>query len=180
MPTRSSDKPPSPAAIAVNAILFVIHLVVGTIGVTFAAAVQTYSVMLFLHPFFPSLGSRTVHWILTETPYFPVQILGGLLCGFLLGRRYSHQVMLWIWIVPAMGIALMLLFAPLQSIIVSGVEISKTEHFFGWDCLPQNHCFYQVGLTLPFYTASAYSLGALVARTFTRSRRQAPAESGSR
>src|SRR3979411_1009792 len=59
---------------AMNVLLFLGHLLLSTLGVAVAAAVLTYSVVLSLHPFFPSLNSRTVHWILTETPYFPVQI----------------------------------------------------------------------------------------------------------
>jgi hypothetical protein len=136
----------------------------GTVGILIMSAVLTYSVLLPLHQVFPFLGARTVHWILTETPYFPVQIMVGLLCGFQLGRRYRHSAMLWIWSVPALAIILLMLFAPLTPVVISGVEITKAEHFFGWGCLPQNHCFEQVGLTLPFYAASAYSLGGLFAR----------------
>ena len=34
---------------------------------------------------------------------------------------------------------------------------------------PQNHCFEQVALTIPFYSATAYALGALIARNLPRS-----------
>jgi len=77
--------------------------------------------------------------------------------------------MLWTWAVPALAISLALLFAPLRPVIVSGVEITKVEHFFGWSCLPQNHCFEQVALTMPFYSATAYAVGAFLARNFPRS-----------
>jgi hypothetical protein len=75
-------------------------------------------------------------------------------------------MVLWTWTVPALAIMLVLLFAPLRPVFVSGVEISKLQHFFGWGCLPQNHCFEQVGLTLPFYSATAYAVGAFLARKF--------------
>jgi hypothetical protein len=155
---------------AVNALRFLVHLMVSTFGVGVAAAVLTYSVVLSLHLFFPSLGSRAVHWILTETPYFPVQIAVGLLWGFQLGRRYGHVVMLWTWIVPALTIAFFILFVPLPPVVVSGVEITKTEHFFGWGCLPQNHCF-EWPLTLLLYSAAAYSFGAFLARIIPRGSR---------
>jgi hypothetical protein len=154
----------SPHEVATNVLHFLVHLTTGAIGTPIMSAVLTYSVLLPLHQFFPFLGSRTVHWILTETPYFPVQIMVGLLCGFQLGRRYRHLAMLWVWTVPALAIILLILFAPLTPVLVSGVEITKVEHFFGWVCLPQNHCFEQVGVTLPFYAASAYSLGGFLAR----------------
>jgi hypothetical protein len=149
---------------ALDTLRFLVHLIASTLGVTVTAAILAYSVALTLHPIFPPIGSRTVHWILTETPYFPVQIVVGLLWGFQLGRRYGHKVMFWTWIVPALGIALLILFAPLRPTVVSGAEITKTAHFFGWACLPQNHCFEQVGFTLPLYSAIAYSMGALLAR----------------
>jgi hypothetical protein len=155
---------PSVHQIAANGLRFFLHLIVSALGVPIASAVLAYAVLLPLHQFFPSVGSRTVHWILTETPYFPVQILVGFMQGFQLGRRYGHRVMLWTWIVPALAIALAMLFAPLRPVLVSGVQITGVRRFFGWACLPQNHCYEQVALTIPFYSASAYSLGAFVAR----------------
>ena len=148
---------------AMNVLHFLGHLLISTFGVGVAAAVLTYAVVLPLHQFFPSLNSRTVHWILTETPYFPVQIIVGLLWGFQLGRRYQHRVILWTWVVPAVAIAFLILFVPLPPVVVSGVEITKTEHFFGRECLPQNHCF-EWALTVLLYAAGAYSLGAFSAR----------------
>src|SRR5579864_8043011 len=148
---------------ATNVLHFLGHLLVSTLGVPVAAAVVTYSVVLPLHHLFPSLSSRTVHWILTETPYFPVQIIVGLLLGFQLGRRYRHRVMLWTWIMPGLVIAFLILFVPLRPVVVSGVEITKTEHFFGSGCLPQNHCF-DWSFTVLLYAALAYSLGAFAER----------------
>jgi hypothetical protein len=99
-----------------------------------------------------------------------VQILVGLLWGFQLGRRYGHRVMLWIWIVPALGIILLIQFAHLSVVVVSGVQLTKTEHFFGWGCLPQNHCYDQTGFTLPLYAAAAYSIGAFATSMLPRRR----------
>jgi hypothetical protein len=149
---------------AMNALHFLVHLIVGTVGVPVAAAAVTFAVVRLLHQFFPALGSRTAPWILTETPYFPVQIAVGLLPGFLLGRLYRHRAMQWMWTMPAVAIALLMLFVPLRPVIVSGIEITKAQHFFGWACLPQNHCFDQVAFTLPLYAAGAYALGAFAAR----------------
>lgn len=125
---------------------------------------KPYSLLLPLHQFSPSVGSRTVRWILTETPYFPLQIFVGLLWGFQLSRRYRHFAMLWTWSVPATAIVLLVLFAPLRPVVVSGIESTGFSRFFGWSCLPQNRCFEQVVFTIPFYSASAYSSGAFLAR----------------
>jgi hypothetical protein len=156
---------------AVDGLCFLGHVALSTLGVVVVAATLTYSVVLSLHPFFSSLGTRTVGWILTETPYFPVQIVVGLLWGFQVGRRYQHRVMLWTWVVPALAIVSLILFVPLRSVVVSGVELTKAEHFFGWGCLPQNHCF-DWSLTVLLYAAAAYSIGAFAARMLPRRARQ--------
>lgn len=110
---------------------FILHLAVGTLGVVILAAFSAFSATEALHLFFSTIGSRTASWILTETPYFPVQIATGLLLGFQIGRRYGHRVMLWVWVVPALLIALAIRFAPLHPVVVSGAEISSRQHFFG-------------------------------------------------
>jgi hypothetical protein len=153
---------------------FLGHLILSAIGVPVIASVLRYSILLSLQQFYPSLSFRAgqrMEWILMETPYFPVQILIGLLLGFQLSRRYRHKVMLWTWIVPALTIALLVLFAPFPPMVISGVEITKADHFFGWSCLPQNHCYEQTGVTLPLYAAAAYSLGAFLARVIPITRR---------
>jgi hypothetical protein len=155
--------------IALDGLRFLVHSVIAVIGVPVAASIIRYSILLSLQQFYPSVAVRAgkqMHWILLQTPYFPVQILIGLLWGFQVGRHYRHRVMLWTWTVPALAIMLALLFAPLTPVIVSGVEITKLQHFFGWGCLPQNHCFEQLALTLPLYSATAYAVGALLSRKF--------------
>jgi len=151
-----------------NAIRFLLHLIVSTLGVILLAALSAFTLTSALHPIFPTIGSRTASRILTETPYFPAQIVTGLLLGFQLGRRYDHRVMLWTWVAPASLISCLILFVPLSPVVVSGVEITPIQHFFGWACLPQNHCFEQVGFTVLLYAASAYSVGALLVRRIPR------------
>lgn len=155
----------------ISLVRFVGHLLLGAIGAPVMASVLRYSILFFLAQFDPPLSSRAAHWmqqVLMETPFFPVQIFIGLLWGFQFGRRWEHKVMLWIWTVPALVIIFLILFAPFPPAVIGGVEITKPEHFFGWACLPQNHCFEQVGLTLPLYSATSYSLGALIARAVPR------------
>jgi hypothetical protein len=159
---------------AMNVVYFLGHLIVSTFGVVIVASILRYSIVISLREFFPSLSPRIGEWILMETPYFPVQILIGLLWGYKLGRRYGHNVMLWTWVVPALGIALLIRFAQLSAVVVSGVELTRTQHFFGWGCLPQNHCYDQTGYTLLLYAAAAYSLGALLARVAKRAKAGGP------
>ena len=143
-----------------NVLRFFLHLVISTFGVIILAALSVFSITEALHPIFPTIGSPTASWILTQTPYFPVQILTGFLMGFKIARRYQDRVMLLVWIAPALVIAYVIGSVPLRPVMVSGVEISPMQHFFGWNCLPQNHCYEQVGATVFLYSSLAYSLGA--------------------
>ncbi len=131
MPQRSRRE------IALDGLRFIVHLTVSAIGVPIAASVLRYSIVVPLHEVFPLVSLRTGHWILLQTPYFPVQIVIGLLWGFQLSRRYRHVAMLWTWSVPAMAIVLLVLFAPLRPVVVSGIEITGFSRFFGWSCLPR-------------------------------------------
>ena len=160
---------------------FLAHLIIGAIGVPVITSVGRYSLVLFVQSFNPALGlrwARWMEWILLETPYFPAQIVIGLVLGFELGRRFKHKAMLWIWVVPASIIVLLLLFAPFPEMVVNGVVLTRVEHFFGGRCLPQNHCFEQVGVTLPLYASVAYSLGAYVARQLSRTARSSDLSQG--
>ncbi len=144
---------------------FLAHLTVSWLGIPFAVApFMAFTLIAFLHQIHPAVSFRAANWILTETPFFPTQILLGLTCGFLLGRRMRHQVMLWTWTVPALSLVLAVAFMPIGPVIMPDLGISRLGHFFGTSCLPQNHCLAQLIVTMPFYSAAAYSFGAFMAR----------------
>jgi hypothetical protein len=149
---------------------FFAHLIGSWLGVPFAGApFFAFAVVASIHQFYPAVNFRVAHWILTETPFFPVQILLGLSSGFLLGRRLMHRVMRWTWTVPALSLVLAIVLAPVFQRPISGPTFTRLGYFFGPGCLPQNHCLDQLVVTMPFYAAVAYSLGAVVAR-MTRGR----------
>jgi hypothetical protein len=134
--------------------LFLAHLAGSWLGIPVAAAFLTLS----------DITPRAAHWVLTETPFFPVQILLGLVSGFWLNRRFGHRVMLWTWTIPALVLVAAILFLPPD---FSSGQLTHGERFFGWSCLPQNRCLDQLVVTLPFYSAAAYSLGASLARFYS-------------
>jgi hypothetical protein len=123
--------------------IFLVHQALGAIGVPIFSAVVVFWI----------LPSREAHRILTETPYFPVQILFALILAAAVAQFLSPRLMAWVWILP--GVVLFL------SIAFSQVPLpSRLGHFFGWGCRPENRCFVQLAVTLPFYTSASYSLGA--------------------
>ena len=114
-----------------------------------------------LNPWVHSFTRLDVYAALTAVPYFPVQIVIALLLGWLISDLFGHDSMLWVWVFPYAW----LVYDFVRSPGVFGVTFrARLSHFFGWSCRPGYHCIDQVGFTLPFYVAIAYSIGALVAR----------------
>ena len=112
---------------------------------------------------------RVVHWLLTENPFYPVQILTGLSFGWLLGRRFQNKAILWIWILPlailAYAFAATPLLSPWASILMRPESLrGRLSFYFGWGCQPRDRCLDQLVITMPFYASVAYSAGALLAR----------------
>jgi hypothetical protein len=146
------------------------HQLIGTWGIAFVAYFLGVSLLdligqLGWHP-----SMRYLHWILTETPYYPVQIALGLYFGVLLGRRFHHRSMVWVWILPLLILLLAVdtnfaLIPEWTSVLERfGPGQSRWSHYFGWGCRPSNHCLDQLDITMPFYVAVAYSIGGLLAR----------------
>jgi hypothetical protein len=82
--------------------LFVFHQFVGTWGIAFLAAFGLTSFVQALTPI-GGLGPhsmRLVHWLLTENPFYPVQIATGLYFGWLLSRYFQSKSVLWVWVLP--------------------------------------------------------------------------------
>jgi hypothetical protein len=112
----------------------------------------------------PPLDIHKFSSILTESPYYPVQVGLALLLGFTLGGILKHRSMSWVWIIPAgiLGTA-MISFLRHGQIIVWALPVISSEsvwsHFFAWGCLPHLRCIDQLDFTMPFYSAVSYSLG---------------------
>ena len=155
--------------------VFVFHQLVGTWGIACIAGFGLFS-LLDMVP--DSAGWKPsvhfVHRLLTENPFYPVQIVSGLYFGWLLGRRFNHRSMLWIWILPLAiliyAFAATPTLSPWASILARPDTVqSRLSYYFGWGCQPRARCLDQLLITMPFYASVAYSFGALLARNaFTK------------
>ena len=137
------------------------HQFIGTLGVLILAGMLTAIAFEFPNPLGHTSNMHDVSRVLTGTPYFPVQIAIGLLFGWLISDLFGHESMLWIWVLPYAW--LVYDFVRLPTVLGMTFQ-ARFSHFFGWGCRPENHCIDQTGVTLPFYAAVAYSIGALFAR----------------
>lgn len=108
-----------------------------------------------------------LYWILSETPYYPAQIVVGLGLGWSLGRRFQQRVMLWVWVIPlAILCYAVISFTPEWTSVLEGpaASASRLSHYFGWQGSIRGHCrdvhcMDQLVITMPFYAAVAYSIG---------------------
>jgi hypothetical protein len=137
-----------------DVVLFLLHQFVSTIVILMLSTILTGTVV-------PVQRAR---WILTETPFYPVQILIAFSVGFAMAHYCRHGVMQWVWIFPALVLTV-------SFIRMGGSFLARLEHYFGWACRPELRCFDQLGMTLPFYTSAAYSFGAFLSRHFKGSAR---------
>lgn len=139
------------------------HQLIGTLGVVILATLLTTVAFEIPNPWGHTSARHDVYGVLTESPFFPVQIAVALPVGWLLSDVFKHRSMLWIWVLPY-GV-LVYSFARAHS--VAGLPLAgRVAYFFGSSCRPENHCIDQVGITLPFYVAAAYAVGALLAIRF--------------
>lgn len=151
-------------------VLFILHQYIGTLGIVISAAYLTAYAFDVLRLFGKPIPSERIYWVLTGTPYYPVQIGLGLLLGWLIGRHLQHRAMLWVWVLPFTYLTYAVVAIPtlvpnwIPPAYQAGIGESRFRHYFGWGCGGQHPCFDQAAITLLFYAAAAYSIGALLAR----------------
>jgi hypothetical protein len=151
------------------ALTFVLHQIVGTEGVIWLTALGVFlfkrSVAEVHEAWADSALMRGMHWIFSNTPFFPIQITVGAYLGWKLYRRWGHRSMLWVWLLPGAVLTCVVIavptFSPWSS---SAADTGPLSHYFGWGCQADYHCYDQLTFTQPFYASVAYSLGALLAR----------------
>jgi len=147
--------------------VFGMHQFVATWGVAFLAYFLLSTSFGLLMTFDRQLSMRPVYWVLTETPFYPVQISLGFWLGWRLQRRLNHSVMIWVWIIPAIVLA----YAVLTNLTLRPWLLpssNRLDHYFGEACTPRNGCMDQLIITMPLYASLAYSIGAWL-RLRTRS-----------
>jgi hypothetical protein len=138
----------------VSVLLFVMHKIFCPYGLLVLSAFLTFTAMPLVHILGGPGTTRTAHWILTETPYFPVQISIGLIGGLLIGTCRKIPFTTWMWVFPLLVLLAALMFRPLQP------GQPRLDHFFGWGGLPPQRQYEEVAVTMPFYLAVAYSAAA--------------------
>jgi hypothetical protein len=163
--------PPADNSALKRALILLVHQLSGTLGVLWWALVLTSFVLaiprIWGHVFVLSDARR----ILLAGPYYPIHIVVGLLWGWLIWKMFRHRTMLWVWIFPLLTLVLSILKdSTTTSSIYPGALISIFRptllRYFGSACRIEDHCFAQLGVTLPFYVAVSYAIGGWLALRF--------------
>jgi len=146
----------------------------GTLGTAFLSAFALESLYDLPRLFNPNFSMRPVHWLLTENPYYPIQILLSLYVGWRLGRRFPARGMSRVFLLPllflgyAVGTKLVLIPDWSSALMSPEAGRSRLSYYFGSGCQPRFHCLDQLLLTMPFYVSVAYSLGTVISRRGAR------------
>lgn len=148
--------------------VFVVFQLVATWGTIVTATEATGLPFELFRVFGRPISAHYLHWILTETPYFPIQISLALILGWLYSYSTNYKPMLWVWVLPCAVlcyalVAIPSVFPALTSQVPQPAQ-TQFSHYFGYGCQPQNRCVDQTVITLPFYTSASYALGALAAQ----------------
>lgn len=149
---------PLPRGVAV----FLVHQLLSTIGTMIGTAVITFTLIALLHQWWPELTNKTASFILTGSPYFPMQVFFGFLLGWALMKRFGNQASLWVWCIPALVLIVAMIHGPMLRFDTSQ-PYRAVNYFLSSGCRAQDRCLDQIIVTLPFLTATAYSMGAGVA-----------------
>jgi hypothetical protein len=150
-------------------IYFITHQTIGAAGIGALVALFASSLLRMLRLMPSEYLEHVWYWVFAYRPYFPVQIITGLAFGWILARRLGHREMIWVWIIPLLIlccaiIGISTLTPEITSpLLWSRVNQSWFTHYLGEGCRIRDHCFDQVLVTQPFYTAAAYSIGARLA-----------------
>ena len=118
-----------------SALTFGLHQFIGMYGIPNSAPVVFSLAFKFLFLFGQNYPRKTFYSIVSELPYFPVQIIFALILGLLLGRALRHRSIVWVWVLPLAILCYSLVTArvliPTSVLARPGVIQSRFSHYFG-------------------------------------------------
>jgi hypothetical protein len=149
---------------------FIAHQIFCPYGLLVLSAFLTITAAALLHIWYKAATVHWAHWILTETPYYPVQISMALVAGFVIGSFRRIPFARWMWVLPLMILVGAILFEPIS------IFESRLDHFFGWGGVPRFHSPQgdELVFTLPFYISATYSATAFIVRRWDEHHQNRP------
>jgi hypothetical protein len=160
---------------------FVVHQFIGTWGVAVTVIFLAFYTSAFLALFGRAIPTPTIYSLLYQSGYFPLHIGFALFLGWLLGRDVRRRSMLWVWVLPFLAVCYAVAAVPtffpseVPLHLQAGIGQSRLWHYFGPGCQTELRCGDQEMVTMHFYSAVAYSVGALLAPRILKNVRSASA-----
>lgn len=133
-------------------LLAVLHQLFCPYGIGIIVPIITFTAVGAFHG-----HAKTASYVLTGTPFFPLQIAAGLIIGYCAGRFFHWPLTGWTWVLPALLLGLSIIFIrPAHGTSIWG-------YWFGWSGA-SGRAFppLQPGLTMPVYLSAAYSIAATI------------------
>jgi hypothetical protein len=153
-----------------SVLFYILHLLLGTFVISMIASASVDLLSQLGRMFGLAMSLEQQDWLVGGSPYFPVHLVGAVVNGFFISKYVGHREMLWIWIGPSLLLLYAFTFFPAltvhSTLFSPPTDVSfeyRVSHFFGWACQPLSRCYDRVGITLPFYLSTLYSLGAYMA-----------------
>jgi hypothetical protein len=136
--------------------LYLLHLLVATVGVLLATGILLNVV---LAPLEPLIGHARLFSV-AKAPYYPLAVILAALAGYFSYIKFKSNYRFWVWIIPALYLVTnMALWKP--SSVLGGYSWGTTlTHFFAGTA--RYHP--EEDIVVPFYTSLSYTLGALLDR----------------
>lgn len=98
---------------------FLVHQVIGTLGVVVASAMSWYTFLELLTLGRIGLTTQTAMFPLLGIPGFPFQGASGFVLGFTLARRLRARSIVFVWILPLLWFGLgALVVAPTSELVI--------------------------------------------------------------
>ena len=141
--------------------LYLLDLLASTLGVV---VVTGFFLNVILKPIEPIIG-RTRLFSVARGPYYVFPLILALLAGYIGNVRFKGNQRYWVWVLPALYLAINLILWKNSSVLLSNHWQAALNHFFAGE----PPYFPEQGITVPVYTSVAYSMGALL-ETWKRSK----------
>ena len=135
--------------------LYLLHLLTATLGVGLATAIVLNAILK------PLLGRSISHAQLVSIgmgPYYPLEVVLAGLAGYFGYSRFKGNQRFWVWILPAVYLAIeLILWRPTSALAGYNWNATLAHFFVG---TPPHYP--EGNVTIPFYTSLSYTLGALL------------------
>jgi hypothetical protein len=134
--------------------IYLLNLLAATLGVV---VVTGFFLNIILKPLELFIGHATLFSI-ARAPYYALPLLIALAAGYASKHRWKSNHGYWVWILPALYLALNLILWKSSNVLASNTWGTALNHFFAGN--PPHYP--EQDVTIPFYTSVAYALGAML------------------